>query len=320
MPCFHPLKGYRANSVNPSGKRSIVFNKNEGFVDLPVQLPCGQCIGCRLRRSVEWAVRMTHEAQLHEYTSFLTLTYSDEHLPKDKSLKKEHFQDFMKRIRARVSYDYENKKDTPLLTNPAKPVRYFHCGEYGEKFARPHYHAAMFNLQFADLEAIGENNGSTYHTSPSLRELWGKGHVVIGELNFQSAAYVARYITKKITGERASWYYDYVDEDTGEVHHLQPEYTTMSRRPGIGKEWFDSYKDDVFPGDFVVINGKKFPTPKFYTTQLELAYPSDHAKLRGKRMVGAEKKKEENSQPRLLIKEEVQIYRLELLKRSYENG
>lgn len=317
MPCYHPLQGYRSNSVNPSGKRSIVFNKNEGYVDRPVHLPCGRCIGCRLERSRQWAIRIMHEAQLYDSNSFLTLTYSDEFLPADGGLVKKHFQDFMKRVRRRI--DYGNVAG--LNTDPNKKVRYFHCGEYGEEFNRPHYHACMFNLDFTDKEVIKSHRGVHYYRSSTLEELWPHGHSMVGELTFESAAYVARYVVKKITGERADWYYNEIDQDTGEIlRELEPEYATMSRRPGIGKEWFDKFKGDVFPGDFVVMRGHKMKPPKFYLTQLELAYPSDYRKVRGKRMVGAERSSDDNTTARLLVREEVQLERLQLLKRSYENG
>lgn len=82
MPCFRPLKGYKSRVRNrDTGKRSIVFNPREGFHDLPVTLPCGQCIGCRLERSRQWAIRCAHEASLYEENCFITLTYRDEDLP-----------------------------------------------------------------------------------------------------------------------------------------------------------------------------------------------------------------------------------------------
>src|SRR4051794_29862641 len=100
MPCFRPLKGYRARVTNPdTGKRSIVFNARKGFNDLPVDLPCGQCIGCRLERSRQWAIRCSHEAKLHEENCFITLTYAPEHLPPGGTLVVKDFQDFMKRLR-----------------------------------------------------------------------------------------------------------------------------------------------------------------------------------------------------------------------------
>ena len=118
MPCYSPIKGYRSKVLSPNGKRTIVFKPNLGFVDLPVLVPCGQCCGCRLERSRQWAIRCTHEASLHENNCFITLTFNDDNLPSDKSLDVRHFQLFMKRLRKQFGSN----------------IRYYHCGEYGENF------------------------------------------------------------------------------------------------------------------------------------------------------------------------------------------
>jgi len=103
MPCYSPITGYRSKEINPTGKRSIVFNPAKAEQrDQALQISCGQCIGCRLERSRRWAVRCMHEAQMHRYSCFLTLTYSDEFLPSDGTLVLKDFQDFMKRLRKRV--------------------------------------------------------------------------------------------------------------------------------------------------------------------------------------------------------------------------
>ena len=135
MPCYNPLKGYRSRTLNASGKRSIVFNLREGYVDQPIEVPCGQCIGCRLERSRQWAVRCVHEASLYKNNCFVTLTYSDDKLPSDGSLHFDHFQKFMKRLRR----FYDDSR-----------IRFFHCGEYGEQYSRPHYHCCLFNFDFVD--------------------------------------------------------------------------------------------------------------------------------------------------------------------------
>ena len=93
MPCYHPISGYRSRHLNKSGKRSIVFDKKNGYIDMPITVKCGQCIGCRLEYSRQWAIRCLHEAQLHEDNCFITLTYDDENLPHNGSLTKPHFQD-----------------------------------------------------------------------------------------------------------------------------------------------------------------------------------------------------------------------------------
>jgi hypothetical protein len=248
MACFNPLRGWRSKAVNPSGKRSIVFDRSRGYEDLPVEVPCGQCVGCRLERSRVWAIRCVHEASLYDDNCFITLTYADENLPENNSLDKSAFPKFMKRLRKRF---------------PNLAIRYFMCGEYGEKFTRPHYHACLFNFDFADKSLWSVKNGIRLYTSPTLSELWPFGYSIIGDVTFDSAAYVARYIMKKITGEKAQEHYG----------DLQPEFCTMSRRPGLGKGWYDKYSNDLFPHDRTIINGKEVTVPKFYRQLHELDQP-----------------------------------------------
>ena len=238
MPCYYPLKGYLSKSLTVNGKRGITFTASKGFTDKPMTIPCGQCIGCRLKYSAMWAARMVHESQLYDDNCFITLTYDDDHLPSDLSLRKRDFQLFMKRLRKRFSSDR---------------IRFFHCGEYGENFGRPHYHACLFNFDFPDRELFSIRNDVRLYTSDILTDIWGKGMCSVGDVTFDSAAYVARYVTKKVTGDLADDHYQSVDLDTGEITWRQPEYTTMSRRPGIGRDWYDKYGAATHHDDFIVV-------------------------------------------------------------------
>lgn len=301
MVCFSPLKGFRSRDVNASGKRSIVFNGNSGYADLPVDVPCGQCIGCRIARSRMWAVRCIHEASLHERNCFITLTYDDAHLPEGGTLVLKHFQDFMKRVRKRYG----------------EGIRFFHCGEYGEDNQRPHYHAILFNLDFEDKYVFkkGEDAESVLWRSPTLEELWPFGFSTVGTVTFKSAAYCARYIMKKMTGEYAIVYQPHVDSITGEVFGERlPPYITMSRRPGIAKHWFDKFKSDVYPDDFVVLlDGTRVATPKFYDKQL----PEKELRVvKRERMSEAMRRADDNTPDRLRVREEVTMARLSKLKRE----
>ena len=225
-----------------------------------MEVACGQCIGCRLDRSRVWAVRIIHECSLHEMDEgncFITLTYDDEHVPEDWSLRKSDFQKFMKRLRK----------------GHRQRIRFFHVGEYGKKckhcspysertvedceycnVGRPHYHAVLFNCSFRDLEPVGSSNGVVYYTSARLQSFWPHGFVQVGDVTFESAAYVSRYVLKKRNGELADSHYVLVDQD-GVATWVLPEYCTMSRRPGIGREWYEKYKEDVFPSDEVPVPG-----------------------------------------------------------------
>lgn len=305
MPCYRPLKAYRAHTRNASGKRSIVVVRRDAYVDFPIELPCSQCIGCRLERSRQWAIRCVHEASLYENNCFITLTYSSENLPPYSSLLVSDFQKFMKRLRKK----HENKV-----------IRFFHCGEYGEQTKRPHYHACLFNFDFSDKVLWKVVNDQPYFVSEELRELWPKGHSTIGDVTFESAAYVARYITKKVTGAQAEAHYEVFDPSTGEYVDRKPEYTTMSRRPGIGKGWFEKFKGDVYPHGFVVMRGKKMRPPKFYDSQFEIVDPQGFAQLKADRQVAGESHAENNTPRRLLDREEIKLIQLDQLKRSYENN
>lgn len=293
MACFFPVTAFVSSQVNPSGKRSLVFTAKDALTDLKVTIPCGRCIGCKLERSRQWAVRCVHESQMWEENCFITLTYNDENLPPEGTLVMEHFQKFMKRLR---------KKHNDKL------IRFFHCGEYGEERGRPHYHACLFNFDFQDKVLHKVSNGQRYYKSQELEKLWGMGHCIIGDVTFESAAYVARYITKKITGEKAKDHYD----------GLKPEYCTMSRRPGIGSDWFDQYMEDVYSGDFVMIRGKKVKPPKYYNRKYEEIKPLDYKEIQKKRNDTTEKLEPDNTPKRRLVKYEVQKIKMRRLRRPIE--
>ncbi len=189
-----------------------------------------------------------HEADQHEKNCFITLTYDDSHLPAGGTLDKQAFPKFMKRLRKK----YPNER-----------IRYYHAGEYGDKFGRPHYHSCLFGFDFGDKTYWTDRSGFPVYRSPELEKLWPQGQSEIGSLTFESAAYVARYIMKKITGPTAADHYG----------TRQPEYTTMSRKPGIGKKWYDTYKCEVYAADSVIVRGKEMKPPRFYDGLYELQEP-----------------------------------------------
>jgi len=304
MPCYKPLKGYRAKTKNPSGKYSITFNVKQGYLDMPMQVPCGQCIGCRLERSRQWAMRCMHEASLHRDNAFLTLTFNNENLNENGTLVKRDFQLFMKRYRKKF---------------PHLKIRYYHCGEYGDMNKRPHHHAIIFGHDFQDKYLWQVKNGNNYYRSETLEELWPHGYCIIGGVTFDSAAYVARYILKKRTGKNVGDHYEVVNKKTGEVNELLPEYTTMSRRPGIAREWYEKYKDDVFPSDEVSMNGKLMKPPKYYDSLYEVENPEEFKYMKGRRKQLAKENACDNTPDRLEIKEACKTIQTKQLIRSYEN-
>lgn len=284
MACFHPITGYRAKNG------TVTFKRSGGWVDRPISVACGQCSGCRLERSRQWAVRCMHEAQTHDHNCFVTLTYDEEHCPADHSVDIRHFQNFCKKLRRDVG-----------------KFRYFHCGEYGDQTSRPHYHAAIFGLDFLSDRKLTAHNkqGDALYSSERLDEAWGQGSCIIGDLTFESAQYVAKYVIKKQTGPSKKTYYDIVDPDTGEVHERKPPYATMSRRPGIGAKWIERFHADVYPSDEVIVNGKKCRPPKFYDAWLEANHPSVLRRLKAQRTQKALDNAEENTADRRHTKETV---------------
>lgn len=323
MPCYHPLQGYKSTSVNPStGKRSITFRASEGFTDLPVTVACGRCIGCRLERSRQWALRCVHEAQLHQDNCFVTLTYNDENLPVGGTLIKKHFQDFMKRLRRKH----------------LGKIQYFHCGEYGDLCrscrkvskrcdcaryepspGRPHYHALLFGVRFPDILPFKKSaDGSALFTSAALSSLWPLGFSTVGEVTFESAAYCARYIVKKISGEPAVAHYRSVVGETGEVIDRLPEYITMSLKPAIGKNWYGEFSSDVYPDDFVVIRGKRMKPPKYYDQLHDGNAPAAHAEIKQERRRFAATQSHNATPERLAVRKKVKEAQISNLKREIE--
>lgn len=298
MPCYQPLEAWRALVPDGDGRFSISFRRqDEG---LKIKLPCGQCIGCRLERSRQWAVRCMHEAAMHSFNSFVTLSYSDEFLPSNKSLNKRHFQLFMKKLRKRFVR-----------------VRFYHCGEYGEETKRPHYHALLFNVFFSDRVFLKFNDqGHRLYTSELLDSLWGLGNCWIGDVTFDSAAYVARYCTKKVTGQAAEAAYTRIDGETGEVVQVLPEYATMSLKPGIGATWYAKFKGEVYPSDFIIRDGVRMLPPRAYDKYLEMEDAEALRQVRARRSRDGQSRAADNTPDRLRVREEVKKAQVRSLTRK----
>lgn len=318
MACYHPLRAYRLTGVvGENGKAVIVFKVPKDAPYEEMDFACGRCVGCRLDRSRDWAVRCVHEASLYSANCFITLTYRDDQVPHGGTLVKKDFQDFIKRLRARFDgVDLVEKESGELH----RPIRYFHCGEYGSKLGRPHYHACIFNFDFEDKKLWSTRNGVRLYRSAILEDLWSVGFSTIGDVTFESAAYCARYIFKKVMGKKAGEHYvTAVDETTGEAEYRLPEYTTMSRRPGIGAGWFRKYRGELYPKDFVTIGGKKFSLPKFYDGLQEKVDKECLERVKKAR------KERHSDDPdatlaRLRVAEKVKCSSLGMLKRSFEDG
>lgn len=325
MPCYKPIDAYEITArkdQKSNGKKTIVFKRPQHTTYNPIQVPCGQCIGCRLLRSTMWASRCMHEASLHDKNCFITLTYDEENIPNDHSLNKDHFTKFLKRFRKAIS---------PLS------IRYFMCGEYGDESWRPHYHAIIFGYDFSEgikykdewcerrkqVQSVDVSN--PYYISDFLQKLWPFGYHIIANCTWETAAYVARYCTKKVTGEKAELHYTRTLLDwnpyTGEVFQfedvqLEPEYANMSRRPGIGKGWYEKFKSDCYPSNFLIQDGHKTPIPKYYDKLLELENEVEFKAVKQARELALLQNSEELTEERLKQRHKAKLAQYKTLTRK----
>lgn len=248
-----------------------------------------------------------HEAKLYDENSFVTLTYDNQHLPADGGLNYQHFQKFMKRLR-------EDRR----RTRNNSPIRFYMCGEYGERTFRPHYHAILFNTGFRDRLYFKTAGGFKLYTSATLNRLWGLSeNNLIGEVTLESAGYVARYCTQIISGEHAEHYYTTYNNETGEIHKISPEFAKMSTRPGIGAPWLLQHLSDVYPSDEIITNGRTGRPPRYYDKILKRVQTDDLlGYVQMKRYKRAQKGAKDNTRERLAVKEELQWAKLAQRKRE----
>lgn len=307
MQCFYPLSAWQKHSGDihfyPKGSEGKAPRDSNYWRELT--LPCGQCIGCRIQRSSDWATRCMHEAAMHEENSFITLTYDDDNVPLQGQLVYPHYQDFMKRLRY-----YTGKK-----------LRFYMCGEYGELHDRPHYHAIIFGHAFYDDRLLLKrtNQGSLY-SSNFLDSVWKHGMTSIGDVTFDSAAYVARYVVKKVNGKLADEHYTRVDAMTGEIYQKVPEFSRMSlQNGGIGASWLNKFRNDVIDTGAVMTYNVARTVPRYYTKMLEdrTDYARDLLDLtRAQRGKMRSIEPNDNSYERMRVKEEVLKAKVSVKKRE----
>lgn len=278
---------------------------------------------------------------MHKQNCFITLTYRDDKLPHGNTLQHEDFQRFMKRLRKHVA----NTTTEGLITHNDKPVvdnyppngriiqnqkpcenskakrkiRFYMAGEYGEKTERAHYHAILFGHDFADKKYYAKSRSSinaSIYTSETLDKIWKNGNCYIGAVTFESAAYVARYIMKKINGEKQKPKYEKIIMETGEIIDRKPEYNKMSLKPGIGAKWLEKYAADAYPEGKVVARNHKSKTPKYYDKKYKKLDPIGYEDMLFEREKEQQKRPGENSEQRLAAQETVAKAKIAFLKRN----
>lgn len=308
MTCYNTIEGYRQAYENENGKRPVRFSNSEGFRHNKMFIPCGKCVGCKLEYARQYAVRCYHEAKMHEANSFITLTYRPEEQPEDRSVSKREIQLFLKRLRKILG----------------KEIRYFATGEYGEKGWKPHYHLIIFGYDFPDkvLKTVSAK-GNDLYISQTLGKAWTKGFHSIGTVTMETASYVARYCMKKIdivTHEDGR--IPLLDRETGEYLILQPEFTLCSkgrkRGEGLGGKWFKQYWKDVYPKDFLTIEGDKHKPPKYYDDLMEDINPKLIKEVKEKRLKYMLQKRQESTMARAYVKETVKKAQISVMTRDLE--
>lgn len=296
MTCHSPLTAWKSRDIDDystaTGKGRLVFNASKGLPSTRMEIACGQCAGCRLDKARDWAIRCVHEAQLHDKNSFLTLTYDDDNIPPDYSLRPIDITNFLKRLRKHLS--------------PCK-IRFLQVGEYGEINKRPHHHLLIFGYDFPDKLLIRSSSKHPLFTSPIVQKLWPFGFNSIGQLTFDSACYCTRYTLKKITGEKAAEHYN----------GRHKEYITMSRRPGIGRDFYNRFSADLYNHDQCVVRaGFLAKPPKYYDNLFEIDNPSDFGVIKAQRRQAAIDNK--LSEERLNTLSEIQKIKTKKIPRKIE--
>ena len=342
MACYHPMDvPYKIGDFD--GKKHLnwkilkSFTKREDFEKFKercengetgykiIQIPCGKCIGCRLAYSRQWANRCLLEAQQYENNQFVTLTYASENLSysKEKQVDKEtgeiftiptlvpeDLTKFMKDLRRYYKYHYNHEG-----------IRFYACGEYGEQYHRPHFHLIIFNLPIEDLQYLYTTNAKNkVYTSEIISKIWDKGLCSIGEVTWDSAAYVARYVMKKLKGR---------ESETYKKLGIVPEFVRMSRNEGIAKAYYEQHKEEIYKNDEIILQKKdKVEVVKpcsYYDKMFDIDNHELMEKIKAKRAEIAQanqklqlEKTNLTKEEYLEVKERNKMAQIQTLKRAFE--
>lgn len=236
MTCTNP---YKLTVEKLYKNTPTVFLNKDQYPLGYLELPCGHCIACKIQRSREWTLRIVHELEFWEHASFVTLTYDDKHLPKKNTLVKSDLQKFFKRLRKKIS-----------------PIKYYACGEYGERGGRPHYHMILFGIKM-DLDTIKED-GTVKNSI--LNDTWDLGLIHAGTVTADSARYVTGYIDKKYNGSME----DEIYTQTGRINPFQ----ICSQ--GLGLRFALREQEQLKKNLYTTLKGAKIGLPKYYKKKLNI--------------------------------------------------
>lgn len=226
--CVRPKTAWRF------GKSPLNFTRPIPNAAEIIQVNCGSCSECQNTYSNEWALRVSLEAK-NKPSCFITLTYNKENLPSN-GVEKEALQKFIKRLRKQL---YKNDID----------IKYFACGEYGKRNARPHYHINIIGWIPEDLRFFGKSKSSqSLYRSTIVEKLWKFGFVWVEPCDFKTAKYTAKYMQKyAITNDK-----------------LNKPFLLMSK--GLGK---DFATEKIIENKKIYYDGQVYPIPRYFMTKLE---------------------------------------------------
>lgn len=328
MSCNHPRHAFKTGRLTENGKDEYIITGGDVkllsfeaasvyckdlvnnvprveinhrlFLCDPLEIPCGSCVGCRMAHAKEWAVRCALERSYYPPGDcyFLTLTYDNAHLPKDRQLNKRDLQLFWKRLR-RAGYNF----------------RYFACGEYGEHYGRCHFHAIVFGLHLDDLRFFSlSGRKASLFTSKAIDDAWPNGLAVLGYADSASIAYTAGYVEKK------------QNDPNWNSYQVKP-FVVMSRKPAIGTRYLIEHQDSIIGSNKVYGSfgsGHSAPVPRHFIRKIG---EQDEFWLKGRSIVGRERAEKARDIEHALynctdddylgfLKDEVALQRLNNVKRS----
>lgn len=286
------------------------------FRSFPIDIPCNHCVECRLHFSRSWATRMMLEQQYHEQSWFITLTYDDKHIPLSyypdpdtgeampvQTLEKKALQDFMKRLRDHYS----------RLTGGDK-LRYYAVGEYGDSSHRPHYHLVVFGLNLSEKDLTHLKNsalGFPYYASKLVESCWTFGYSMVCAVTWESCAYVARYCMKKLSGDFKDFY---------QAFNIQPEFSLMSRKPGIARLYYEDHKSDIYKYDEIFLSttsgGMKSKPPRYFDQLFDIDDPELLAEVKARRIRYALASERQRDRTTTLTKDERLQARADLITKK----
>lgn len=238
-----------------------------------ISVPCGSCPKCISRRISGWSFRLMQEDKYSDSSYFITFTYDTMHVPISDngflSLNFRHLQLLFKRLRKVHDRKYNivssnRQRNDNGEKQSRKSLKYYACGEYGTKGARPHYHGIVFNL---DLELMLSKNDllllkhTDYDGMTEVRiKQWEHGHVTIGKVSGASVGYTLKYMCKD------KWKRKHARDDREKERSLMSKHLGADYMTDAMMKW---HHDDLLNRMYINLEGnKKAAMPRYYKNKI----------------------------------------------------